>query len=307
MVHHHGRLFIVTTACVLLGCLFSFACKKSLGDRWVYAAAGIDIYAAPDTKSPLVTHVPVGEKVEALQEKDGAPGSQEKWVELKWNDKTGWAHAGGLTKTEGERETPQAESSFPAETIIPLPELEAAAKAFYENNLKKALGELQDQMIALMVDKLHKYGYAVKYRVGDFAVVKHGESFGGPPTDINTYSHADALWRKKDGKWIEVIPNGGWGDQMYLYQMNNDEFPDVLVKRCVSDLCSLFLHLGKADGTFQEVGSPGDADEITFPDYVGPVMKIGKCGGTSVDLTVDGKKVHIEFDCEKNLLVKTVK
>lgn len=297
--HGPGKIAMLTV-CMIIVPMLMISCKKSLGDRWVFPATGTDIFTAADEKSAVVAHIPGGTKVEAIQEK----GEAEKWTEVKWNDKKGWARSGSLSQTENV-EPPAVESSLPTETIIPLPELEAAAKEYYENRLKKALGEMQDQMIAELVGKLHKFGYSVKYKVGDFAVVKHGESFGGPPIDLNTYSHADALWQKKDGKWSEAIPCGGWGDQMYLYRMNNDEIPDVLVKKCVSDYCTLSVYLGKPDGTFQAVTAHGEAGSDSFPEFTGPVMKIGKCGGTSVEFTEGDKKFLISFDCEKNVLVKT--
>ena len=304
MMVHGMRKKILAAVCVFIIPALLFSCKKSLGDRWVDSMPGITIYTDADEKSAMVTLVPGGEKVEALQEKSGRPDPAVKWTEIRWDGKTGWALSTSLKSSPIVPQAP-TESSFPAETIIPLPELEATAKEFYENRLKKALGEMQDRMIAELVVKLHKFGYSVKYKLGDYAVVKHGESFGGPPTDINTYSHADALWQKKDGRWSEIIPAGNWGGSMHLYQMNNDEFPDVLVKKCVSDACTLLVYLGKPDGTFQLLETPGNTGE--FPEVGGTVLKIGKCGGTSLEFPDGAEKILITFDCAKNVLVKTKK
>ncbi len=306
---HGFRKMIIFSLCVLVVPAFLFSCKKSLGDRWVNSTSNITLYADASESSGMVTLVPGGEKVEALRETgDRRYGNDIRWFEVRWNGKIGWTQGHNLQSTPVQaQDTPAPVASFPAETIIPLPELEAAAKEFYEARLKKELAGKPEKEITETVDRLRGFGYSVKYRMGDFAIVKTGASFLGPATDIVT--HADALWQKKDGKWSEsqTMPLGGKGEKMYLYHMNNDEYPDVLMLTCVSDFCKLTAYLGKADGTFQEVGSSGEEGEINFPDFVGPVMKIGKCGDTSVDLTQDGKKVHIAFDCEKYALVKTVK
>lgn len=296
---------IVLSLCVCVLPVILFSCKKSLGDRWVDSTFSVDVYADADELSAKVAQVPSGEKVEALQEKSDRRNAAVKWTEIRWNGKTGWLMSNNLKSSPIETPAPAAESSFPAETIIPLPELEAAAKEFYGNNLKKAVGEMQAQMTEELVARLHRFGYSVKYRVGDYAVVKHGSRFGSPVDDLESYTLADSLWLKKDGKWSEVIPCTDWGGQMYLYQMNNDEFPDVLVKQCVSENCSLTVYLGKADGTFDKVVAPDGIGD--FPEVTGLVMKIGKCGGTSIELPESGGNAVISFDCAKNSLVKTKK
>lgn len=298
---------IVLSLCVLVLPAFLFSCKKSLGDRWVDSTDKIELYADASETSPVVTRIPGGEKVEALQEKPGKLNPAVKWTEVRWNGMTGWTWNTSLSLTQPAQQAPQAESSFPAETIIPLPELEAAAKEFYEARLMKELAGKTEGEINETINRLREFGYKVKYRIGDFAVVKTGASFLGPATDIIT--HADALWQKKDGKWSQsqTLPLGEKGEKLYLYQMNNDELPDVLMMRNVSDSCTLTVYLGKSDGTFQQVGAPGSDEGISFDDIGGTVMKIGKCGGTSIEAPEGEGRIVITFDCAKNMLVKTKK
>lgn len=290
---------VAFTLCIMVSIMFSFACKKSLGDRWVFHAAGTDVYSAPDVKSTLIAHLPQAEKVEAIKEEID-------WVQIKWGDKTGWVQKSRLTNDINQLESPSqetAQSQFPPEQAIPLPELEAAAKAFYENQLRQEFAGMPD--LDNFINRVHKFGYTVKYKLGEFAVVKHGESFGGPKNDITNYEPSDALWQKKDGRWTEIIPNSGWGDKMHLYYMNNDEFPDLLVYHCVSDGCTLDVYFGKSDGTMQSLELPSGLHY--YPETPGTIMKIGKCGETSIMIPDGDKKITISFDCAKNTLVKTIK
>ncbi len=280
----------------------SLSCKKGPSEYlYVSQKEGVSYYVPgePGYANAPYGQIPCGDKIGIFSRKT------EKgvvWVETEMYGKKGWLPESALTADQGSVKCAQPEAKGAAITpgpVIAAPTVEEAAKKFYHEHYKKVYGDLQKQFpdnytdakIATIIGKIDSKGITVRSKDGNYAVVTHGAPVG----DMEVIEKADALWQKWENGWREYVSSDEWGDTIHLGHINDDSFPDALFVRCVSDMCTITVYLGKDDSSMTV-----NPEQFNMPETPGFTVKLDRCGGSAIQ--GGGKSLAI-FDCARNRLI----
>ncbi len=295
------RITIIAVAVIaMIG--ITVACKKGPSEfRFVSQTDGTDyyVYSEPGYGNRPYGRIPCGDKIGIISRKTEKGAV---WVETEMYGKKGWLLESALTADEGSLKCGQAETkntvAVPGLVVIASTAEEAAAK-YYPERYRKIYGDLQKQFpenyteakITGIIGQIQSKGISARSKAGNYTVITHGAPVG----DMEVIEKADALWQKAENGWREYIPSDDWGDTIYLGHANSDSFPDAFFVRCVSDMCTITVYLGKDDGSMT-----AGREQFTTPEVPGLTVNLDGCGGTAIRA---GNRTVASFDCGQNRLI----
>jgi len=222
-------------------------------EKYIAAKSGLNLRSDPGKSSKIVTLIPFGSKV-SVEKSDGneifLDGRYGKWVNIKFGDKTGWVFSGFLC-------------DFEPDTVIKI------VNNYYKEQCKKSYGALKfgdKEYCAFLFEnnKVFIKDILDNYIVIEVPVFPAGET---PANDV--------VWRydAKKKRIFKVYDELSRGPK-YLFYLDNDKYPDLVVGGSCCSSMAVDFYLGSENG-FTKV-----ADFAGWEDH--SYYTFGLCGDTEI-------------------------
>lgn len=323
---------------VFLILIFLVACSKSNETRWVNTNAGLKLRLEPSTESKQIDLIPDGEQVVILNKnKDEVSISNVtgRWVQIQWNEKTGWVFDGFLTNQN-------LNKWVTTKTGLP-----------YYNDQKNEYGIIPSKEKVKFIAPGKPEGYVIVNWRGDFVSVR-GEFLSDSNNIIYNYTdlrevaskkltnsqkdiihpedmyidanawlfhviyisrnqddekdYLESLWIKDNNIWKEIELYGSNHDafRFKMYNLDEDENPDIMMYGgcCDSGFVEVFLGTPdkKLNKIFEAHGTyyPSDFNPSDKTDSDAPIIiSDEKCEKTIIEF----KNKQFKFDCKKKQFI----
>lgn len=328
------KLFLMT---IFISTIF-FACSKSDQTRWVDANAGLRLRMEPSTESQQIDLIPDGEKVVLLKENKNEVMINNKtghWVQIKWNDKIGWAFDGFLTNQNLNRWVttktglPYYNEIKGEHGVIPFKEkikfvgpgkwekyvivswkgnnlsvrnefLSNDINFTYDNSeLRKVASE---KLTASQRDKIYPEDMFIESNKWLYHIIYISRN------QDSEKDYLESLWFNDGNSWKEIELFGSNHDafSFKMYNLDEDDNPDILIHGGCCDSYSIEVFLGTSDKKLNKIF---EAHGVDYPENFNEAEKnepdspslvsTGKCEKTAIEF----KKKKYIFDCSKKQFI----
>lgn len=314
------------------------ACSKTNETRWVNANAGLRLRTEPSTESKQIELIPDGEQVIILNKNKDEVSINNvtgRWVQIKWNEKTGWAFDGFLTNQNLSRWVttktglPYYNEQKSEHGIIPFKEkVKFVNSGKWENYvIVNWRGNNVSVRSEFLIDNINfTYSYPDLREVASkkLSTSHHDTVY---PEDIyietnNWLYHIisiargqdeekaflESLWYKDGNTWkeIELLYSNHDSFRFKMYNLDEDDNPDIMMYGGCCDSGSVEVFLGTSDKKLNKifeahgVDYPSDFDSSKKTDPDSPtIISKEKCDKTIIEF----KKHKFVFDCNKRQFI----
>jgi len=316
---------------ILLGC------SKSDKTRWVDANVGLRLRMEPTTESKQICLIPDGEKVELIKVDKNEVILNNKtghWVQVKWNDMSGWAFDGFLNDKNISRWV-TAKSGLPYDIentrengVIPYNEIvkyigpgkwENSAIVSWRNKNVNVNG------LFLSIEKNYSHDFLELRKIASEKFSKNNWIKIYPEDMVitnnkwlyhiiyisknqdNEKSYMYSLWFNDGKTWQEIETDGSNSeDHLKMYNLDEDDNPDILISGGCCDSYHVQVLLGTSDKkmvkVFDASGTTYIADDNKSninEDKAPSIISEGKCDKTVINF----KNKNYTFDCKKRQFI----
>ncbi|MCL1865314.1 MAG: SH3 domain-containing protein [Spirochaetes bacterium] len=243
-------------------------------DKYVAPKSGLNLRSNPDKSSKIITLIPFGAKV-TIEKSEGdeifLDGRYGKWVNVKYDNKTGWVFGGFLC-------------DFKPDTVI------KPVVDYYMNYFKKILD---------VKDRPHwKYSEVSIKNIMDNYIILNVPN--------GMYDSGNVVWKydTRQKTFFEACKEICKEAILYkaeLLYLDNDKYPDLVVEQARHlEYADVEILLGSENG-FIKIYDTSDCDMND-----GYFLSIGRCG--DMELAYGGDTMHfLRFNCSNRKFEKYAK
>jgi len=275
-------LFCFITFLVLLKDSVSGAEIEVSKDKYIAAKSGLNLRSEPGKSSKIVSSIPFGSKV-TVEKSDGdeifLDGRYGKWVNVKYDNKTGWVFGGFLCDFKPDKIIKPAADFY---------------RSKYRDKFCKGAKDCTDEFANELANFPDDYVY-VDNIIDNYIHLKIPTSVRN---EANLLHPIDVVWRYdvKQNKFFEVYNFGYRDSNSHFFYLDNDKYPDMVVQFSWYDNSGIHIFLGSENG-FTKVYKD------SCNSYHGYYLTEGSCGNMrfvcSFKSSKDETMYFFRYNCNK--------